>query len=69
MTPRTRASLRRIVRPFSYTCRLARNHNNFVLDGLVRWGMIERRGDGWVGPTGLGIAVVTYWEVQEPEKR
>lgn len=68
MNPRTVASLRRIVRPKSYTCRLARNHNNFVLDGLVRWGMITRCDDGWVRPTGLGIVVASYLEAQELER-
>lgn len=68
MNPRTQRSLRRIVRPTGYTCRLARNHNNFVLDGLVRWGMIERHGDGWVRPTGLGIVVASYLEALETEQ-
>lgn len=52
------------MRPVSYTCRLARNHNRFVLDALARRGLIERR-DGWALPTGLGEAVVIYWELEE----
>lgn len=64
MTPRARASLHRIVRPMGYTCRLARNHNLFVLDALERWHLIERR-DGWALPTALGNYTVHYlddWE-------
>lgn len=59
MTPRTLRSLRRIVRPTSYTCRLTRNHNLFVLDALERWHMITRR-DGWALPTSLGAYTVQY---------
>lgn len=68
MSPHTWRSLRRITRPTSYTCRLARNHNNFVLDGLVRWGMIERLDGGWVRPTGLGLVVASYLEALELER-
>lgn len=67
MTPKVRASLRRIVRPLSYTCRLARNHNNFVLDALERAEMIERRG-GWAVPTPIGTYAVYYWEDRETEQ-
>lgn len=59
MRPRTRASLRRIVQPTSYTCRLVRNHNLFVLWALLRRGYIEIR-DGWVLPTDRGVMVVAY---------
>lgn len=47
--------------PISYTCRLTRNHNNFVLDALERWDFIERRGDGWATPTELGIFAANYY--------
>ena len=65
MTPRTRRSLRRIVRPVGYTCRLTRNHNRFVLDALERRGLIMRKGDGWARPTERGVVVVSYWELEE----
>lgn len=68
MTPRVKASLRRIARPTGYTCRLERNHNNFVLDALVRWEMIERHEGGWVRPTGLGLVVAAYLEATETER-
>lgn len=68
MTPRAKASLTRIVRPTSYTCRLARNHNRFVLDALERWHLIERR-DGWALPTPVGVYAINYLYTKEGEKR
>lgn len=67
MTPRARQSLRRIIRPVGYACRLERNHNNFVLDALERWHFIERRG-GFVLPTPLGAYAVSYLEDREGER-
>ncbi len=67
MTPRAKRSLRRIVRPTGYTCRLTRNHNTFVLDALERWHMITRR-DGWALPTPLGHHTVQYLEELESKR-
>lgn len=68
MTPRARRSLARIVSLVSYTCRLERNHNNFVLDALERWHMIERRG-GFALPTPLGVYAVCYLEDHDEGER
>jgi hypothetical protein len=68
VTPRAQRALARIVRPVSYTCRLERNHNNFVLDALERWHMIERRG-GFALPTPLGNYTVHYLEDREGATR
>lgn len=62
LTERMRWSFRRIVRPLSYTCRLTRNHNNFVLNGLARLHFIELRSDGWARPTELGVFAFNYYE-------
>lgn len=59
MTPRTLRSLRRIVRPTGYTCRLTRNHNLFVLWALRRRGLIDIRG-GWALPTDWGVLTIAY---------
>lgn len=62
LTERMRWSFRRIIRPYGYTCRLTRNHNNFVLNGLARLHFIELRGDGWARPTELGVFAFHYYE-------
>ena len=62
LAPLVYTTLRRIVRPYGYTCRLTRNHNNFVLDALARWDFIELRGDGWARPTLLGVFALDHYE-------
>jgi hypothetical protein len=52
-------SLRRIVRPIDYTCRLTRNHNLFVLWALCRRGLIDIR-EGWALPTDWGVLTIAY---------
>lgn len=68
MTPGARRSLRRIVAPTGYTCRLIRNHNLFVLDALERWHMIERRG-GFALPTPLGNYAIHYLDDHDEGER
>ncbi len=60
-------SLRRIVRPFSYTVRLERNHNNLVLQPLERRHLITRRG-GFALPTQLGNYTVHYLDEHEGQR-
>lgn len=67
MTPQMLRSLRRIVSPFSYTCRLTRNHNGFVLDALEARYLITRRG-GFALPTQLGNYTVHYLEDHEGQR-
>lgn len=62
LTERMRWTFQRIIRPYGYTCRLTRNHNNFVLNGLARLHFIELRGDGWARPTELGTFAFHYYE-------
>lgn len=62
LTVHMRRSFRRIILPYGYTCRLTRNHNNFVLNGLARLHFIELRGDGWARPTELGVFAFNYYE-------
>lgn len=63
LTWHLRYSLGRIVRPLTYTCRLTRNHNNFVLNALVRMAFIdELKDDGWARPTALGIFAFHYYD-------
>lgn len=68
MTPGARRSLRRIVTPTSYTCRLIRNHNLFVLWALRRRGLIDIC-DRWVLPTDWGVLTVAYLDDHDEGER
>lgn len=68
MTPGTKRSLRRIVTPTGYTCRLIRNHNLFVLWALRRRGLIDIR-DRWVLPTDWGVLTVAYLDDHDEGER